>query len=304
MNAENLRNNILDCINQQDYLKALEYYLIYENEGHEFDDSIAILAGSIFHYYGEKENEWNAIKKGLQYNYKNYELYVMLGNYYLEQNLYQAYLCYENALFYCNKEDDRPIIYSLIQQLTDEYNIAVPKSAIVILSYNLKDYTEQCIQSIRSTIPEYAREIIVVDNASEDGSVEWLRQQTDIKLIENSVNAGYPAGCNQGIRLAEPESDIFLLNNDTIVTPNSLFWLRMGLYENDTVGSTGSVSNYVSNGQQIANNWTTVEEIITFSNSNNVPVKYPYEEKLCLVGFALLIKRAALNKVGLLDEGM
>ena len=51
--------------------------------------------------------------------------------------------------------------------------------------------------------------------------------------------------------MAEKESDIMLLNNDTIMTPNALFWFRMGLYENDQVGSTGSVSNYVTNGQAV-----------------------------------------------------
>ena len=50
MNAENLKTNILNSINQQDYMKALEYYLLYENAGYVFDDSVAIFGGSIFHY--------------------------------------------------------------------------------------------------------------------------------------------------------------------------------------------------------------------------------------------------------------
>lgn len=302
MNAENLKTNILNCINQQDYMKALEYYLIYEDYGYIFDDSIAILGASIFHYFGERDNEWEAIRKGLQYNYANYELYVMLGNYYLEQNLSQAYLCYENALFYCHVNEDKDIISSMIEQLKTEYHITVPKASIIILSYNLVEYTRQCIESIRSNTPKSAREIIVVDNASKDGSVEWLREQSDIILIENTENLGFPKGCNQGIQASSPDSDIFLLNNDTIITPNSLFWLRMGLYENDMVGSTGSVSNYVSNEQQINGNWKNIEDIINFSNSNNIPMKYPYEFKLRLIGFALLIKRTVLNEVGLLDE--
>jgi len=302
MNAELLKDKILNSINQQDYLKALEYYLTYENSGYFYDDSLAILAGSIFHYFGERENEWDAIRKGLECNPTNYELYVMLGNYYLEQNLKQAYLCYENALFYCDKEEDKEVIVSLIEQLISEYKVSVPRSSIVILSYNLLDYTRQCIESIRSTTPESARDIVVIDNASQDGSIEWLRKQSDILLIENSKNVGFPAGCNQGIKASAPDSDIFLLNNDTIVTPNSLFWLRMGLYENDTVGSTGCVSNYVANSQQIDRNWSSVEEILAFADSNNVPMAYPYEEKLCLVGFALLIKRTVVNEIGLLDE--
>ena len=47
--------------------------------------------------------------------------------YYLEQNLRQAYLCYENALFYCDKEEDKVVIVSLIEQLISEYEVSVPR---------------------------------------------------------------------------------------------------------------------------------------------------------------------------------
>ena len=302
MTAEYLREQILDSIQTENYMKALEYYLLYEENQYAYDDSIAILGGSIFRYFGETDNEWDSIRKGLQYNHANYELYVMLGNYYLDRNLTQAYLCYENALFYCNNEEDKEVIQSLMDQLVSEYDISVAKTSIVILSYNLLNYTKQCIESIRSNTSDRMRDIIVIDNASVDGSVEWLRKQSDILLIENAENVGFPAGCNQGIDASTPGSDIFLLNNDTIVTPNSLFWLRMGLYENDIVGSTGSVSNYVANEQQIEQVFKTVDDCIHFSNNNNIPMKYPYEEKLCLVGFAMLIKRTVLNQVGFLDE--
>ncbi len=99
-------------------------------------------------------------------------------------------------------------------------------------------------------MPEDVRQIIVVDNASEDGSVEWLRGQKDILLIENQENRGFPAGCNQGIAAADADADIFLLNNDTILPENALFWLRMGLYESEKNGAVGSVSNCVGNHQQ------------------------------------------------------
>ena len=189
-----------------------------------------------------------------------------------------------------------------MQSLTSEYGVTVPKTAIILLSYNLADDTRQCIESIRRTILGDSRQIIVVDNASTDDSVLWLRRQQDIILKENHENAGFPAGCNQGIELAEKDADIFLLNNDTILPPNSLFWLKMGLYENDSIGTAGSVSNHVANNQQISKDWQSEEEILSFGEKNNVPMKYPYEEKLFLIGFALLIKRTALNKVGMLDE--
>ena len=141
-----------------------------------------------------------------------------------------------------------------------------------------------------------------MDNASKDQSVDWLEQQKDIKLLCNTENCGFPMGCNQGIQIAHKESDIFLLNNDTIITQNALFWLRMGLYESEQVGSTGSVSNFVSNWQAVIENGKTEEEYCRFAQTNNVPMEQPYLNKVHLVGFALLLKRTVLEKIGYLDE--
>lgn len=260
-----------------------------------------IFKASIAFAANDTEQVWKNIAEGLKTDSRNYELYMMLGDYYAGQNLQQAYLCYENAHFYCDVEEDRTQIREILDNLENQ-GIFVPKAAIVILSYNLLDMTRDCIESIRKTTPDSAREIIVVDNASKDNSVAWLKQQKDIKLLCNKENCGFPMGCNQGIRMAEKESDILLLNNDTIMTENALFWLRMGLYENDLVGSCGSVSNYVSNGQVVIENGKTEEEYGAFARKNNVPMEAPYVNKANLVGFALLLKRTVLEKTGYLDE--
>ena len=250
---------------------------------------------------GDNLGAWKEIQQGLLADCNNYELYMMLGDYYASRNLQQAYLCYENALFYCDVPEDRIQILGVIDSLREQ-GFCVPKAAIVILSYNLLDMTEKCIESIRRTTPESAREIIIVDNASADGSVEWLKKQADIKLLCNSENQGFPRGCNQGIALAEKNSDIFLLNNDTVMTNNALFWLRMGLYENEQNGSTGCVSNFASNNQAIIENGKTEKEYLDFAARVNVPMSKPYLNKVYLVGFALLLKRTVLDAVGMLDE--
>lgn len=261
----------------------------------------AIFGATIAYAMGDEQLTWKNIETGLREDNCNYELYMMLGDYYASRNLQQAYLCYENALFYCDVPDDRAQIQGGIDSLREQ-GVCVPKAAIVILSYNLLDMTENCIESIRRTTPESAREIIVVDNASADGSVEWLKKQTDIKLLCNSENQGFPRGCNQGIALAEKDSDIFLLNNDTVMTDNALFWLRMGLYENEQNGSTGCVSNFVSNNQAIIENGKSEKEYLEFAARMNVPMTKPYLNKVYLVGFALLIKRTVLDAIGVLDE--
>ncbi len=300
-NLESVKENVRNYILKGDYDEAEMLLKSHINEAETYDDIFAILDASIGDYYGDNNRVWSAISKGLLCNHKNYELYVMLGNYYLNINPYQAYLCYENALFYCDDKEDGQAIENLLIQL-EEDGIVVNKVAFVILSFNLLDYTKLCINSIRATVPAFSREIIVVDNASKDGSVEWLREQSDVILIENDKNVGFPIGCNQGIAKSGSDTDILLLNNDTVLTDNAVFWLRMGLYEREDNGTTGSVSNNVVNYQAIASEITDVEELLAFGKKNNVPMLYPYEEKLFLIGFALLIKRAVIKKIGDLDE--
>lgn len=177
------------------------------------------------------------------------------------------------------------------------------KTSIIILTYNHLPCTIPCIQSIRTHTPESSYELIVVDNHSTDGTCEWLKQQEDIRLIANSENKGFPAGCNQGIRVAEEKNDILLLNNDTLVTPHWLQNLQECLHSAQNVGAVGPVTNFCSNGQQIQCpiDWENEKERLTFaSQKNSAPPKY--EQKLKLIGFCMLIKRAVVDKIGLLDE--
>lgn len=176
------------------------------------------------------------------------------------------------------------------------------KTSIVVLSYNTVDLTKGCIESIRATLQPDEYELIVVDNASTDGSIEYLKQQSDIKLLCNEENKGFAGGCNQGIKVAEPENDIWLLNSDTLVPEYALLWLKMGLYADEHIGACGSVSNFCPNYQN------TIETEVNVDNYREVAAKYNHymenalEKKNWLVGFSMLIKREALEKTGYLDE--
>ena len=89
-------------------------------------------------------------------------------------------------------------------------------TSIIIVTFNELDYTRQCVESIRRLTDE-PYELIFVDNASTDGTVQYLECQPDAKVIRNSDNRGFPAAVNQGIAAASG-SQVLLLNNDTIVT--------------------------------------------------------------------------------------
>lgn len=235
-------------------------------------------------------------------------LYQSLGKKYKSSNINQAYLCYENALYYYAKEHGQTDAFVQKCQAELEYlkkhpQFAVQKTAIIILSYNNADVTKACINSIRKNNSPDTYELIVVDNASSDGIQEWLKIQEDIKFIENKENRGFPYGCNQGIAAADADADILLLNNDTVVPENAVFWLRMGLYENEKTGAAGSVSNNAVNYQQVPEQFDTMEQWMDFARNNNVPMEHPYERKGWLVGFAMLIKRTALEEVMRKENG-
>lgn len=267
----------------------------------EYTEELVILAVSALMAVGADETARQYLQLGLRLNPRNPELYLLLGNYYESRNRLQAYFCYENAELYCTDPQDQMVIQHFKENLALEGGLNYRKVAIVILSYNTYEMTRFCIESIRRNNVPSSYEIIVVDNASTDESLSWLEQQEDVVLIKNSENRGFPCGCNQGIRAAGPDSDILLLNSDTILFPNSLFWLRMGLYETENTGSVGCMTNYSSNGQVIGEKFTTIQEYEQYALQNNVLQDHPYELKSYLVGFAVLVRREAMEKVGELD---
>lgn len=261
-----------------------------------------IIKGADCESTGDLEGLFACIKEAMKLDGQNYELFYMLGNYhYMKKQYEQAFLCYEQAELYCDNDDRHEIIH-MKECVKEQFQVDVRNISIVIVSYNIRDLMMLCIKSIRATLKKGTYEIIVADNASTDGIREWLAEQEDVRHILNTTNCGFPEGCNQGIRAAVKGNDIFLLNNDTVLTPNAVFWLRMGLYSDRKVGTAGSITNYASNGQKILIDDPTPDGYLKAAKHINVPMESPYEYKTWLVGFALLIKNKMISQVGTLDE--
>lgn len=297
-------NNLLELVQHEKWNEALGLFLQIMRSS-DMTEGECILGASIMEHFGEWDSMYDLIRLGLGRNPFNYELYILLGNYYADKNVNQAYLSYENALFFArraNETEDADYIIELIGAFLSENEVTVRTVSFIILSYNTLDYTGQCIESIRRTCPEGSYEIVVVDNASEDGSAQWLRQQEDVILVENTENVGFPKGCNQGIRAAKADNDIFLLNNDIVLMENSLYLLRMGLYENEKNGSAGAVTNFAGNNQIVFNEGNSLGDYKDFAYKNNVPARDAYEIKSMLIMFAMLIRRDVWDEVGELDE--
>ena len=129
----------------------------------------------------------------IQNNPISYEGYLEYAKYLENVNLKQVYLTYENALYYWQDELVRIEIQNKLDENAYRQSKVEPAS-IVILSYNNRQITQQCIESIRETTPISAKKIVIVDNNSQDDSVEYLRQQNGIVLVENDFNAGFLEG--------------------------------------------------------------------------------------------------------------
>lgn len=107
--------------------------------------------------------------------------------------------------------------------------------SVVIVNYNGKEFLERCLSSLKNqTIPGY--EVIVVDNASSDGSIGFITEHfQNCRLIKNATNLGFAGGANAGIRAASGEY-IMTLNNDTWTEPDCLEQLLSVMESDESVG--------------------------------------------------------------------
>lgn len=128
------------------------------------------------------------------------------------------------------------------------------KLSIVILNYNTKDLTSDCIKSIVKNYPPQIKsreiELIIVDNASTDGSLRAFDKIKNINLVKNDENYGFSKGCNIGGRKSSGKYILFL-NSDTKVEDDGFLKMVNFLEENLSVGILGG-KLLNSNGSQQA----------------------------------------------------
>ncbi len=172
-------------------------------------------------------------------------------------------------------------------------------TTIVIVTYNQLDYTRECLDSVisRTTFPF---ELIIVDNGSSDGTVEFLRTLENVQLIENHKNRGFPAAVNQGVDAARGDA-IALLNNDTIVTTGWLERLRNVLDSNETIGAVGPLTNRTAGPQRIPAKYTlkNLDDFAWRLRLQNCGQRISTPD---VTGFCMLVDRKVFNEVGKLDE--
>lgn len=128
-----------------------------------------------------------------------------------------------------------------------------PKVAVVVLSYNGRTDTIQCLENLRQlNYPNFS--VIVVDNASTDGSVAAIQaDHPEVELIASAVNLGFSAGNNLGLQhaLKNEAEYALLLNNDTESDPDMLNQLIDAMEETPDAGLVGPMIYYFDEPERI-----------------------------------------------------
>lgn len=114
--------------------------------------------------------------------------------------------------------------------------------SLIVLSWNTREITIACLESIINNPPDVPWELIVIDNASSDGSADAiegaLRSNPQVRLVRNRFNLGFTGGNNQGMEMSRGRI-VGLLNSDTLIPPNALGELYKYLVEHEDVGVVG-----------------------------------------------------------------
>jgi GT2 family glycosyltransferase len=192
--------------------------------------------------------------------------------------------------------------------------------SVVIVAWNARHYLELCLESLAEAPPRRSMEVLVVDNASADGTAEMVESRfPDVKLIKSSENLGFAKGNNVAIRQCQGRY-IALVNPDVILFPGCLDALADFLDENPKVGNVGPRVFNPDMTQQstcrrfptLWNNFCSATSMATafkksrlfagehmwfFAHDQTLPVDV-------LVGCFSMIRRETFDEVGLLDEGL
>ena len=190
-------------------------------------------------------------------------------------------------------------------RLNSNENLQNGLCSIVILTHNQVEYTKLCLESIESFL-NVDHEIIFVDNASNDGTVEYLagvvEKNKNYSLITNSENRGYAAGNNIGINVAKGEF-VLIMNNDILVTEGAVESLISLLKNQEQTVLVGPKTNFVKGSQlDLEAEYSSIEEMLNYAERISVQNKGKTALTEFLVGFMFLGRTKLLREAGGFDE--
>ena len=187
---------------------------------------------------------------------------------------------------------------------------------IVIVSYNTRDTLVRCLKTLHDSPPKVAHQIIVVDNASSDGTVDLIHAKwPSLRIIQMDFNAGFSAANNAAIHSSQSEL-VLLLNSDTVPAPNSIDNLVSALDDNSDVAAAGprliNLSGQVelSFGRMISPWNEAWQKLITLGITEQFPFVTSWLKRKThtthypdwISGACMLVRRTDGDTVGWLDE--
>ncbi len=191
--------------------------------------------------------------------------------------------------------------------------------SVIIVNYNVKHFLEQCLHAVQKAAESVETEIFVVDNNSVDGSAQLIREKfPSVHFIENKENVGFSRANNQAIRQAKGKY-ILLLNPDTVVEENTFLKITHFMNEHPEAGGLGvkmidGKGNFLPESKRgLPTPW------VAFYKMFGLARLFPHSKKFgkyhlsyldankiheieILAGAFMLLRKTALDKVGLLDE--
>ncbi len=181
---------------------------------------------------------------------------------------------------------------------------ALPAVSIIVVTYNNLVFNRLSLEAVLSNTSPASFELVVVDNGSTDGTVEYLRQlasaDTRVRIIANGENRGFAAANNQALAVANGEYFV-LLNNDTIVPRHWLETLLRPLSDR-AVGLIGPVTNRAGNEAEIPTCYQSYGEMLQLAEQNARDHAGEVREVGRLILFCAAMRREVFAEIGLLDE--
>jgi len=191
--------------------------------------------------------------------------------------------------------------------------------SIIIVNYNTKQLTLDCISSVFQSITSYRYEVILIDNASSDGSVEAIQDQfPEVKIISNNENTGFSRANNQGIQIAGG-SYVLLLNSDTVIEATTLDTMIRYMETHPKVGASGCKLILPDGTLDDACKRGFPTPLASFYYAFGFSKRHPSDPKYnqyklthldpdqehvvdCLVGAFMMVREEVIEQVGGLDE--
>lgn len=176
--------------------------------------------------------------------------------------------------------------------------------AVILLNWNTKLYTEQCIQSLKDHASDHLYDIIVADNGSTDDSLLYLKSKfSNLLYIDNKTNLGFAEGNNKAIDFAIKNGYQYslLLNTDTIVIDDIVKTLYNYLETNKNIAAVQPAIFYLNNRKKLWNGELDFNPVFGYTYSKS---KLPNKPKAVkwITGCCFLIRNSVLQETGMFNE--